>query len=144
MKPSTLARLDMLAAEQETQLLDAIRRHNATLQQTVFQHGMLASYRDRLAGSWQSGAVVQAVQARRAGQFATASHGADAQIGQTAQRASEQLEAAITSLGHIQARRRALAEALRKLSLQAERAAEQRTERDIPWRPDAGRTRRSA
>jgi flagellar biosynthesis chaperone FliJ len=144
MKPSTLARLDMLAAEQETQLLDAIRRHNATLEQTVHQRGMLASYRERLAASWQSGAEVQAVQARRAMQFVNASQGADAQITQAAQRAGEQLEAAITSLGHIQARRRALAEALRKLALQAERAAEQRMERDIPWRPAAGRIRRSA
>ena len=75
---------------------------------------MLASYRERLSASWQNGAPVQAAQARRAMQFANASHGADAQIGQAAQRAREQLEAAITSLGQIQARRRALAEAMRK------------------------------
>jgi len=144
MKPNTLARLDMLAAEQETQLLDAIRRHNATLEQALQQRDMLASYRERLSASWQNGAPVQAAQARRAMQFANASHGADAQIGQAAQRAREQLEAAITSLGQIQARRRALAEAMRKQALQDEREAEQRMERDIPWRPDAGRFRRSA
>ncbi len=144
MKTQTLARLDMLAAEQETKLLEAIRRHNATIAQTAHQRGVLESYRDRLAASWQTGAIVPAAQARRAGQFVTASHGAQAQIDQAAGLAAEQLEAAITNLAKLQAHRRTLAKAQREAARQAENAAEQRQERDMPWRRQAGRARRSA
>ena len=73
MKPRTLARLDLLAADAGGALLDEIRRHNAALATVAQQRGVLAAYRDRLPASWQSGAVVPAGQARRAGHFAAAS-----------------------------------------------------------------------
>jgi hypothetical protein len=132
MKPRLLSRLDLLAAEQETQLLETIRRQNAALKQTDHQRGVLASYRDRLAASWQNGAPVPAAQASRAGQFSAASHGAEAQIDHAAQLAAERLEAALADLAQVQARRRALGEASAKAVRQAERAAEQRLERDMP------------
>ena len=138
MKPRTLTRLDMLAAEQETQALEAVRRHNVTLRQAVEHRGLLAAYRTRLAQSWQDGTVLPAAQARRAGQFSAATHGAEGQIEQAANLAAAQLESAITKLGQVRAQRRALAEALRKAAQAAEREAEQRAERD---RPAPGRTR---
>jgi len=133
MKPRTLSRLDMLAAEQERQWLDAIRRASATLKQTEQQRGVLAAYRGRLAASWQDGAVLPAAQARRAAQFITASHGAEAQIDQTAAQAEKQLEASITGLAQIRARRHTLSGMQRKAATQAEREAERRQERDIPF-----------
>ncbi len=141
MKPRTLTRLDMLAAEQETQALEAVRRHNAILRQSEQQRGILAAYRARLAQSWQDGAIVPASQARRAGQFSAASHGAQAQIEHAAGLAAAQLETAITKLGQVKVQRRALAEALRKSAQAAEREAEQRLERNRPWRPGITRPR---
>jgi hypothetical protein len=132
MKPRLLARLDLLTAEQETQLLETIRRQNAALKQTDQQRIVLASYRNRLAASWQDGAPVPAAQARRAGQFSAASHGAEAQIDHAAQLAAERLQTALADLAQVQARRRALGEASAKAARQAERAAEQRLERDMP------------
>jgi flagellar biosynthesis chaperone FliJ len=140
MKPRTLNRLAMLAAEQETQALEAIRRHNATLHQAEQQRGILAAYRTRLAQSWQDGAIVPASQARRAGQFSAASHGAEGQIMHAAGVAAAQLETAVTKLSQVKVQRRALAEALRKAALAVERETEQRLERDRPWRPAAPRT----
>ena len=141
MKPRTIARLDMLAAEQETQALEAVRRHNAALRQAEEQRGILAAYRLRLAQSWQGGDAIPAAQARRAGQFAAASHGAEGQIIQAASLAASQLESAITKLAQVKARRAALAEALRKAAQAAARATEQRAERDRPHRPGPARTR---
>jgi flagellar biosynthesis chaperone FliJ len=141
MKPRTLARLDMLAAAQETQALEAVRRHNATLHQAVEHRGLLAAYRARLAQSWQDGAVLPAAQARRAGQFSAATHSAEGQIDQAASLAATQLESAITKLGQVKAQRHALAEALRKAAQLAARETEQRAERDRPWRPNPARPR---
>ncbi|GLR67509.1 hypothetical protein GCM10010909_21900 [Acidocella aquatica] len=140
MKPRTLTRLDMLAAEQETQALEAVRRHSATLHQAGEQRGILAAYRARLAQTWQDGAVIPAAQAQRAGQFSAASHGAEGQIIHAASLAAAQLETAITQLGQVKVRRRALAEALRKAAQAAARETEQRAERDRPHRPAPART----
>jgi flagellar biosynthesis chaperone FliJ len=131
MKPRLLDRLNLLAAEQETQLLETIRRQNTALKQTDHQHNVLASYRDRLAASWQDGAPVPAAQARRAGQFSAASHGAEAQIDHAAQLAAERLELALADLAQVQARRRALGDASTRAARQAERTTEQRQERDL-------------
>jgi len=131
MKPRLLGRLNLLAAEQETQLLETIRRQNTALKQTDHQRNVLASYRDRLAASWQDGAPVPAAQARRAGQFSTASHGAEAQIDHAAQLAAERLELALADLAQVQARRRALGDASTRAARQAERTTEQRQERDL-------------
>lgn len=144
MKARTLARLELLAAERELQMREAVRRQNAALARSEAQCGMLAAYRDRLAASWQSGAVVAAGQARRAGQFAAASHGAEAQIGQAARRAAEQLETATDGLAQAQAKRRALREALAEAAKAQARAAEKAVERDFIWRPESGRSRRSS
>lgn len=139
MKPRTLAKLDMLAAEQETQQLDAIRRASAMLKQTEHQRGVLEAYRQRLAGSWQDGAVLEAAQARRAGQFVIASHSAQAQIDAAAERAQQQLEAAIANLSQTRLRRRTLADMLRRGQVLAEREAERRLERETQWRPGPAR-----
>ncbi|HQT46410.1 MAG: hypothetical protein B7X08_01335 [Acidocella sp. 20-63-7] len=139
MKPRTLAKLDMLAAEQETQQLDAIRRASATLKQTEHQRGVLEAYRVRLAGSWQDGAVLEAGQARRAGQFIAASHSAQAQIDAAAERAQQHLEIAVANLSQTRLRRRTLADMLRRGEVLAEREAEQRLERETQWRPDPAR-----
>lgn len=134
MKPETLARLDLLAAQRETKLLETIRRQNAALEQAAYQRGMLLSYRDRLAASWQSGVVVSAAQACRAGQFAAGALGAESQIVETEARAKEQLESAIADLARLKAHRRKLAERLRVARRRAQAAAELKAAQDLPWR----------
>lgn len=138
MKAATLARLDLLAAEREAKLLETIRRQNAALQQAAYQRGMLASYRDRLAASWQGGAVVSAAQACRAGQFVAGALGAETQIVDTEVRAKDQLEVAIADLARLKAHRRKLAERLREVLRRAQAAAELKIAQDQPWRRRTG------
>jgi hypothetical protein len=140
MTPRMLARLEWLAREAETPLREAVRRHHATLALAVQQRGVLAAYRDRLGAGWRGGGVVPAGQARRAGLFADASHGAEARIGAAEAQARAQLAEAMAGLAVQQARCRALAEARRQAALRAERAAEAMLERDIQWRPGSARS----
>jgi hypothetical protein len=138
MKATTLVRLDLLAAERETVLLETIRHQNAALQQVAYQRGMLASYRDRLAASWQGGAVVNAAQARRAGQFAAGALGAATQIVETEVRAKEKLDAAIADLARLKAHRRRLGERLRAARRRAQAVVELKAAQDLPLRRVTG------
>jgi hypothetical protein len=141
MNPRMLARLNILAAEQEAQLLETIRRHSAAIRQAGQQREVLSAYRTRLAGTWQDGAVLPAGQARRAGQFAAASQGAERQISATAERAQVQLDAALARLADLQSHRGALADAARRAAQLADRAAQAREERDLTWhRPVTSRS----
>ncbi len=138
MKAATLARLDLLAAEREAALLETISQQNLALQQAAYQRGMLVSYRERLAASWQGGAVVSAAQARRAGQFAAGALGAQDQLTDTEVGTRARLDAAIADLARLKAHRRKLAERLRALQRQASAAAELKAAQNLPWR---GRSR---
>jgi len=133
-KPRTLARLEALAVDREVLQVEALRRAQEKLRQTEAHRVLLAEYRDRLSASWQGGAVVNAGQARRAGQFVQASFGAEAQVEAAARQAGQQLAAATEGLAQIQARRRALGEAIAQHQRDAERDAEQAAERAQPWR----------
>jgi len=134
MKPGMLARLEILAGEREAALLDAVARQQAALRQSRSQAAMLIAYRDRLAASWQSGAVLPAGQARRAGQFAAASIGAQAQIGQAAAQAEARLEQAMDQLSELRIQRRMLREAGLRAARALARAREAAAERDVTWR----------
>ena len=132
MKPRTLARLALLAAEREAQLGQAVAQQRAALLQNAAQREMLDAYRARLAAGWQNGAVVPAAQARRAGQFTSASQTAAAQMEVAAELATQQLEHNINSLGQLQAYRRALSRAQAKAAQAQARDAERTAERDLP------------
>ena len=134
MKPRTLARLDLLAADREALQVEALRRAQEKLRQSEAHRCLLAEYRDRLSASWQGGAVVTAGQARRAGQFVQASFGAEAQVEAAARQAGQQQAAATEGLAQLQARRRALREAITQHRRAADREAEQAVERAQPWR----------
>jgi hypothetical protein len=129
-----LARLEILAGEREAALLDAIARQQAMLRQSEAQGAMLTAYRDRLAASWQGGAVVPAGQARRAGQFAAASIGAQGQIGQAAEQAQARLAQAMDQLSELRIQRRMLREAGVRTARALARAREAAAERDVTWR----------
>jgi flagellar biosynthesis chaperone FliJ len=139
MKTRTMERLDMLAAETETHLLEAIRQHNATLRQIDYQRGVLAAYRQRLAETWRHGGVVRAGEVLRANRFVSASETAETQVDGLERQTRAQLEQAMQKLAQIQERRRGLDEAQRKAALIEERAAETRRERLQPWRPQEPR-----
>ena len=132
MKTRTIARLDMLAAEREAQLQDAIRRHAAARAQCQQQRQMLSAYRDRLAASWQDGAPIAAAEARRASQFATGAQNAAAQIETTETKAAAQLDEATAALIKLKSHRRKLAGQLRDAARAAAAEAEQKAERDRP------------
>jgi hypothetical protein len=138
MKPRTLALLALLAADREALHVESIRRAQAALRQSATHRGLLAEYRDRLGASWQSGAVVSAGQARRAGQFVQASFGAEAQVEAAQRQAGQQLATAQDGLAQVQARRRALREAIEAQRNAAERDAEQAAERALAWRGRRG------
>jgi hypothetical protein len=134
MKARTLARLELLAADREVHLLETMRRQQEALLQGAAHRGLLAEYRARLAASWQHGAVVSGAQARRAGQFAQASFGAEAQVEAAARQAGRQLAAAMDGLSQVQLRRRVLRQEIANRRQAAERAAEQAAERALTWR----------
>lgn len=140
MKPRTMERLDLLAADTERRLLDDVRRHQATLAQAEEQRRVLAAYRARLSESWRGGAAVSVAEARSAGHFVTASQAADVQIDQMETRARQQLAAALDALARVQVHRQSLEEALAKAAREAERDVETRQERARPWRahPERG------
>jgi hypothetical protein len=134
MKSRTLARLELLAAAREAQLLAALRRHAAAQAQSRQQREMLTQYRDRLAASWQDGGAIPAAQARRASQFAAGAQAAAAQIAAAEQQAGVQLSETAAALAGLAARRRKLQDRI-AAAARAERArADQKTERDRPWR----------
>jgi len=133
MRPRTMERLDLMAAESERRLLDEIRRHNATLEQIAEQRGVLAAYRERLLETWRSGVVVSAGQAQRAGRFVTASRTAESQVDLAEKQTRQQLDAALQNLAKAQAHRRGLNEMQCKVALEIERDAERRLERTQPW-----------
>ena len=137
MKPRTLARLALLAAGREAQLGEALRRHQAAMQQSAAQQALLEAYRARLAAGWQNGAVVAAAQARRAGQFSHASQAAGGQIQQAAQQAAQQFDATAARLGELMLQRRALAAIITEAAQAQTRAAERAAQRNTQWRPAA-------
>jgi hypothetical protein len=134
MKLRTITRLDVLAAEREAQLQDALRRHTAAQTQSQQQRQMLSAYRDRLTASWQDGEPIPAAQARRASQFAAGAQTAALQIESAETTASAQIHETITALAKLKSHRRKLAEQLRQTTRTVETAAEQKAERDRPWR----------
>jgi len=134
MKPRTIARLDMLAAEREAQLQDAVRRHANVLAQNQQQRQMLITYRERLAASWQDGAPIAASQARRASQFATGAQNAAVQIEAAEATAAAQLQDSTEALVKLKSHRRKLAAQLREAARIAETETEQKAERDRPRR----------
>jgi hypothetical protein len=134
MKPQTLARLDLLAADRERRILEDIRAQQATLAQVAQQRSVLASYRARLSESWQGGEQVRAGQARSAGHFVTASQAADTQIDQMEARAHQQLASALATLASTKAHRRSLEAARAKAARAQEQIITQQQERALPVR----------
>jgi hypothetical protein len=132
MKLRTIARLDMLAAEREARLREAIRRHGGALAQSRQQSGMLHAYRTRLAASWQDGTAITAAQARRASQFAQGAQAAAAQIESAAAQTAAQLQEAVAELARLKTYRRSLAGTLHAGRQASIAAAAQKAERDRP------------
>ena len=135
MRPRTITRLDLLAAAREVLLREALRRQSTILAQSRNQLHMLDAYRARLAASWQDGAAVPAAQACRASQFAAGAQNAAAQIAAAEAIAAAQLQTTAGELARLKSHRRKLAETLREAARADAAEAEQRAERDRPWRP---------
>jgi len=128
MKSKTIERLDLLTATQEMRLLEEIARQNGLLEQAARQRAILAGYREKLAGSWRGGAVIDAGSARRANAFIVASDTAAGQITRMEAQATEALKTAQAGFAHAQEHRANLAEARRGAKLLEERQTEQRRE----------------
>jgi len=129
MKSKTIERLDLLTATRELRLLEEIARQNGLLEQAARQRALLSDYREKLAGSWRSGAVIDAGSARRATAFIAASDKAASQISRIEAQATGALNTAQADFAHAQEHRANLAEARRDLQRLEERQREQRHER---------------
>jgi flagellar biosynthesis chaperone FliJ len=140
MKTRTLERLDLIAAEAETKLLEEITRHNHVIGQIEYQRGVLAAYKARLAETWRHGGVVFAGQARQADRFVTASEDASRKIDAEEPRARKMLDAALQNLAAVQQRRRGLQEARRRALAAQDRDLERGLERALPWRPPTAKS----
>jgi hypothetical protein len=134
MNPRTIARLEIMAAARQAQILDDIRRQETALAQIDGQRNVLAAYCDRLLSSWQNGSTVDAAQAQRAGHFVAASKTASVQIELAAVQAARSRDAALQALAAHEAHRRGLAEALREATLALDRATEKTRETAMPFR----------
>ena len=131
MKPKTLARLDLLAAAQEAQAQEALRRTTATLRQTEAQQEVLGTYRSRLAASWQGGAEVDAATAQRAARFGAGALTAAKQLAETQAQAARRLEGVTAELADLRARRRKLAERLTATNAAARAQVQGKLEQDL-------------
>jgi hypothetical protein len=134
MKLRTIERLDLIAATRHQKILEEVRRHNTALEAAAQQRQVLENYRRRLRESWQTGEVIIAAEALRAGHFVRASDAAEAQIVRTEQNARRMLDAALQKLADAQAYRDGLEEAARKATLTQDRLAAQRAELALPAR----------
>jgi flagellar biosynthesis chaperone FliJ len=143
MKLRTIERLDLIAATRHQKVLDEVRRHSATLDSAAQQRQVLENYRTRLRESWQTGEIVTAAEAQRAGHFVRASDAAEAQILRTEQNARRMLDAALRKLADSQAHRDGLDEAARKATLTQDRLAAQRAELALPGRNNVNKEGRS-
>jgi hypothetical protein len=143
MKLRTIARLELIAATRRQKVLEEVRRHNAALDAAAQQRQVLENYRMRLRQSWQTGEIVIAAEAQRAGHFVRASDAAETQILRTEQNARRMLETALQKLADAQAYRDGLDEAARKATLVQDRQAAQRAELALPARNNANKDNRS-
>ena len=134
MKPSMIARLDLLAAAREAGLLEQVRQHSATLARGQAQDEVLAAYRARLSESWRHGAPVAAAQARIAEHFASGTEAVAEQIAQMRAEAQARLAHAADELAVLRAHRRQLANRLAEAARAAGTQAEQKAERTRIWR----------
>jgi hypothetical protein len=134
MKSRTIERLELIAATRHQKVLEDVSRHNAALQAAAQQRQVLENYRTRLRESWQTGEVVIAAEALRAGHFVRASDNAEAQILRNERNARRLLETALQKLADSQAYRDGLEEAARKEALTQERLAARRAELELPAR----------
>lgn len=136
MTPQSLKRLDLLAAAKEAVLLEQIGKHSLAVQRHEEQLSMLEAYQTRLAAGWQSGSVVPAGEALRAGQFSAQAMAAMTQLEQVMQTDQGRLMEAALALARLRAHRRNLQKTLkRKLREEAERAEERaRQNQPVPRR----------
>lgn len=130
MKPQALAKLELLAASKEASLLDALSRHTLNLQRYAAQRDVLAGYQTRLAAGWQTGDVVQAAEAQRAGHFTTQAQNASGQLAETIAVEEAKRNACAAALAELRAHRQALQERLKASLRQEAIEAQSRAERN--------------
>lgn len=132
LKPSALAKLDLLAAAKEANLLEVLARHNKTLQNYAGQSDILANYQNRLTASWRSGAVISAGDAARAAKFAAQAETARQHLAHSIKTEQDKQFECITALAALRIRRKTLQERLNAAKKKEADQAFDRAERNIP------------
>jgi len=132
MKERMIERLDLLAEIGEAKWLQEIIRHTKTLDQVAQKRRLLAAYREKLRESWRSGAVLEAVAAKRAADFVGASARAEQQIEQMERHAHQQLEIARQGFAQTKERRKGLESTKQEMTREEARTTAQRLERAQP------------
>lgn len=132
MKPQTLSKLDLLATAKEAALLEALERHNKTLQHYESQRTVLALYQERLTAGWHGGNTVPAGEAARAARFAAQAEAARKHLAQSMQTEQDQKAECTVALASLRTYRETLHERLKLAQRSAANQIQDRIERYAP------------
>lgn len=132
LKPSALIKLDLLAAAKEANLLEALARHNKTLQHYESQRDILTNYQDRLTASWRNGRPIPAGDAIRAAKFAAQAEAARQHLAHNIKTEQDKQLECTTALAALRIRRKTLQERLQAAQKKETAQAFERAERNIP------------
>ena len=132
MKLQALVKLEKLVANKEATLLETLEHHDKALRHFDRQRRVLADYQERMAATWQNGAVIPAGDALRAAKFAAQAEDARQHLTQSIATEQEKRTLCASELAMLRMRQETLKDRL-KASRQAEaNAAQQRAERNYP------------
>ncbi|WP_298215980.1 hypothetical protein [Acidocella sp.] len=134
MTPRALERLDLLAAQKEAALVEALSRHSRAVQHFQAQREMLASYYARLDAGWRRAGGVTAGDAARAARFGAQALAAMLQLDASLAAEQARLMESASALARLRAHRRALRERLAAKRRAAAARAEAKAAADLPAR----------
>ncbi len=134
MTPRTLERLDLLAAQKEAALAEALSRHSRAVQHFQAQREMLASYYARLDAGWRQAGGITAGDAARAARFGAQALAAMTQLDASLAAEQARLMESASSLARLRTHRRALRVRLVAKRRAAAGRAEIKAAADLPAR----------
>jgi hypothetical protein len=134
MRESLIDKLDMLAADEETDALDSLKRNTAALGKARGQQQVLSAYRDRLSTSFQGGVVLDAALVKNANHYIAATWKAEEQIAANALRIEGNIDRDMDTLASVRIERKNLHSARKKVEMHSARVLERRAELLTPPR----------
>lgn len=134
MRVSLIDKLDMLAADEETDALDSLERNTNALDKARSQQQVLSAYRDRLSTSFLGGDVLDAALVKTANRYIAATWKAEEQIEANAVRIEGNIGRDMDTLASVRIERNNLLSARKKVEIHSARVLERRAELLMPPR----------